>query len=94
MNYVYILASHNNKLIYVGVTNNLLRRIKEHETGFNDSYTKKYNIHKLVYFEQTEDIYIAIAREKQIKKWNREKKEKLIESKNPKWRDLSQDVFH
>ena len=76
--------------MYVGVTNNLERRLYEHKNGLFDGFTKKYNVHKLVYYEYTTDIRSAIVREKQIKGWRRSKKNDLINSKNPKWKDLSQ----
>jgi putative endonuclease len=71
--YVYLLTNWNNKVIYVGVTNDLERRIYEHKNKLIDGFTKTYNLKKLVYFEETNDILAAIAREKQIKKWRREK---------------------
>lgn len=89
--YVYLLTTWNNKVLYTGVTNNLERRIYEHKNKLIDGFTKKYNINKLVYFEVTEDILAAIEREKQIKGWIRIKKNNLIESVNPDWRDLSND---
>ena len=89
--YVYI-ASSISKRIYIGVTNNLPRRIYEHKKGLVDGFTKKYKIKKLVYYEETNDIYSAIEREKQLKKWRREKKIKLIEKDNSKWKDLFSDL--
>jgi putative endonuclease len=86
--YVYILANWNNKVIYIGMTNNLERRIFEHRNKLLPGFTNKYNIHKLVYFESTNDVTIAIAREKEIKKWRREKKNELIETMNPNWDEL------
>ncbi len=86
--YVYILASKRNGTLYTGVTNDLSRRIYEHKNGLIDSFTKKYNVKTLVYYESTNDITSAIAREKCIKKWNREWKIKLIESENPEWEKL------
>jgi len=86
--YVYILASRKDGVLYTGVTNNLLRRVFEHRHNISKGFSRKYNVHKLVYFEQTEDINAAIQREKQIKKWNREWKIKLIEENNPTWKDL------
>ncbi|MEW6194581.1 MAG: GIY-YIG nuclease family protein [Bacteroidota bacterium] len=74
--YVYILTNWNNKVIYVGVTNNLKRRVYEHKNKLLDGFTKKYNINKLVYYEETVDVNSAIKREKEIKKWGREKKNK------------------
>mgnify|MGYP002355119862 CR=1 FL=1 len=90
--YVYIMASINKRL-YVGVTNSLERRIYQHKLKRNDGFTSRYNIIKLVYFESTDDISYAIAREKQIKGWLREKKIALIESMNPQWQDFSADWF-
>jgi putative endonuclease len=91
--YVYILTNWNHKVMYVGMTNDLSRRLYEHKNELVDGFTKKYHIHKLVYFEETADVYAAIAREKQIKGWKREKKNLLVESKNPGWDDLSFLVF-
>ncbi len=90
--YVYILASGRNGTLYIGVTNNLLRRIYEHKNGLIDGFTKKYNVKMLVYFESTEDIASAIAREKALKKWNRSWKISLIQSVNPEWNDLSLEL--
>ena len=75
--------------MYVGVTNDLERRIYEHKQKLVEGFTEKYNVKKLVYFEETEDINAAIAREKEIKKWRREKKNNLVNGLNPDWRDLS-----
>ena len=80
-----------NSVLYTGVTNNLARRVYEHKNKLTDSFTKKYNINKLVFFEMTNDIKSAIAREKEIKGWLRNKKIKLIETVNPGWEDLSGD---
>ncbi len=79
--------------MYVGVTNNLMRRLYEHNHKLVAGFTRKYNVDKLVYFEVTNDINAAIAREKEIKKWRREKKNKLVQSGNPEWKDLSDDWF-
>jgi putative endonuclease len=81
--YVYLLANWNHKVMYVGVTNNLERRIYEHKQKCVKGFTQKYNITQLVYFEETSDIKTAIEREKEIKRWRREKKNKLVESMNP-----------
>ncbi len=86
--YVYILASRKNGTLYVGVTNDLRRRIYEHQSGLIEGFTKKYNVKRLVYFEKTSDIISAITREKQIKKWYRKWKIELIEKGNPDWKDL------
>ena len=88
--YVYILTNEHGNVMYVGVTNNLEKRIAEHKTKLIKGFTSKYNIHKLVYFEQTPSIESAIMREKEIKKWRREKKNKLVETLNPKWQDLKE----
>jgi len=87
--YVYLLTNWNNQVIYVGVTNNLERRIYEHRNKLVDGFTKKYNVEKLVYFETASDVLAAIEREKQIKKWRREKKNQLVVGMNPEWKDLS-----
>ena len=89
--YVYILANDTNVCIYKGVTNDLARRLYEHKHELDpDSFTAKHHLHKLVWFEETGSIIAAIEREKQIKSWNRKRKNKLIESMNQKWEDLSQ----
>ena len=88
--YVYILTNTNNRVMYIGVTNNLQRRLYEHKNQLVAGFTKKYNIHKLVYFEITTDILSAIEREKQLKGWKRDRKNELVESMNPKWEDLSE----
>ena len=90
MYYVYMMCNWNNKVLYTGITNNLERRIYEHKNKLVKGFTEKYNINKLVYFEHTEDVNSAIAREKQIKGWTRKKKNDLIESTNPRWKDLSE----
>ncbi len=87
--YVYILTNWNNKIMYIGITNDLKRRLHEHKNKLIHGFTKKYNINKLVYYEYTTDVYAAIAREKEIKKWRREKKNQLVMSTNPEWKDLS-----
>ena len=86
--YVYMLASRT-KTLYIGVTNNMERRVAEHKTGSVEGFTKKYNVHRLVYYEDHASIKDAIAREKQFKRWRREKKVALIESLNPEWDDLA-----
>ena len=83
MYYVYILSSNNNSTIYVGVTNNLERRIYEHKNELLEGFSKKYHTHKLVYYEQTSDVLSALTREKQIKSWSRERKNELINTTNP-----------
>lgn len=87
---VYIVASLS-KVLYVGVTSNLEKRIYQHKEGVMQGFTKKYKIYRLVYYEIHEDINVAISREKQLKGWRREKKIKLIQKNNPSWKDLSLD---
>ncbi|HSX16398.1 MAG TPA: GIY-YIG nuclease family protein [Candidatus Saccharimonadales bacterium] len=87
--YVYILASKANGTLYIGVTNSLERRNIEHISGTPGSFTQKYNVKRLVYFEATSDVEAAIRREKQLKNWHRQWKINLIESMNPMWQDLS-----
>jgi putative endonuclease len=89
--YVYLLTNWNNRVIYVGVTNDLERRVYEHKNKLIQGFTAKYNVNKLVYFEETSDVESAIAREKEIKKWRREKKNLLVNRVNPEWKDLGQD---
>ena len=91
MYFVYILTNWNDSVLYIGVTGNLVRRLYEHQNGLVDGFTKKYNVHKLVYYEHTNDVYSAISREKQLKKWSRSKKNALVSSVNPTWLDLSLD---
>ena len=86
--YVYILTNKTHSTLYIGVTNNLISRVYEHKTGAVEGFTKKYNVHKLIYFEQTTDVESAILREKQLKGWTRAKKENLINSVNPLWSEL------
>lgn len=88
MYFVYILASQKNGTLYIGVTNNLPKRIWEHKNNVVEGFTQKYNIHLLVYYEQHQEIEQAIIREKQMKKWKRYWKIKLINTMNPEWTDL------
>jgi len=90
---VYILASRRNGTLYTGVTRNLIKRVWEHQNDFIESFTRRYAVHLLVYFELHCDMESAITREKQIKKWNRAWKIRLIESKNPDWRDLWHEIL-
>ena len=89
--YVYILASKQNGTLYIGVTSDLERRIYEHKNDLVRGFTKKYKIHSLVYYEDTNDIYVTLRREKQLKKWNRKWKLALIEQVNPDWNDIAKD---
>jgi putative endonuclease len=86
--YVYILTNTNNTVLYTGVTSNLVKRVYEHKNKEVEGFTKKYNLHKLIYYEIFEDIVNAITREKQIKGWLRSKKISLIKKVNPDWNDL------
>jgi putative endonuclease len=90
--FVYLMTNKNNTVIYTGVTNDLKRRVYEHKEKMIDGFTKKYNVNKLVYFEATNEINSAIQREKQIKAGSRQKKIDLINSVNPEWRDLYNDI--
>ncbi len=90
--YVYVLASQRNATLYVGVTSNLIKRIWEHKNKAIKSFTQKYNVDKLVYFEQYHDPENAIKREKRLKKYDRRWKLELIEKENPEWRDLYTDL--
>ena len=90
--YVYIMTNRS-KTLYTGVTDDLIRRVYEHKNKMVGGFTKKYNIMRLVYFEETNDVQSAIAKEKQIKGWLRSKKIALIASKNPEWKDLSEGWF-
>jgi putative endonuclease len=87
--FVYILTNKFNKVLYIGVTNNLERRMYEHKNKMINGFAKKYNLTKLVYFEETSDVRSAIEREKQLKNWHRDWKIKLINDFNPGWKDLS-----
>ena len=89
--YVYLLTNWNNRVMYVGVINNLERRVYEHKNKLVKGFTEKYNVDKLVHFEVTGDVVAAITREKEIKKWRREKKDALVKATNPGWLDLSDE---
>ena len=92
--YIYILTNAYRTVIYTGVTNDLVRRVYEHKHHLDrNSFTSQYNVDYLVYFESTSDAHSAIEREKQIKSWNRKRKNKLIESKNPQWLDLYPSIL-
>ena len=92
MYYVYLMTNWNNKVLYTGITNNLERRVYEHRNKLIDGFTSKYNINKLVYYDYTTDVASAIEREKQIKGWSRKKKNELIYSMNPTWKDLYDEL--
>ena len=89
--YVYILASLR-RVLYVGVTNHLVRRVLEHRAGIRPCFTRRYRVTRLVHVEATEDVHAALARERALKGWRRERKVALIESTNPHWRDLFDDI--
>lgn len=91
--YVYILASQKNGTLYIGITNDLERRVYEHKTGIKKGFTKKYGVNMLVYFEVFKQVSEAIIREKQLKKWNRSWKIELIEKENLIWKDLARDWY-
>ena len=92
--YVYMMTNSHKNLLYTGITNDLIRRVYEHRNHLDKgSFTDRYNIENLVYFESTSDVTAAIEREKQIKGWNRKRKDKLIASKNPNWDDLYEQIL-
>jgi putative endonuclease len=89
---VYILASKQNGILYIGVTSDLAKRAWEHKNDLVEGFTKKYGVHRLVYYEMHADMFSAITREKKLKKWNRAWKLELIEEKNPEWNDLWDEI--
>ena len=92
--YVYLLTNKRKNVLYVGVTNHLIRRVYEHkEHIFSNSFTAKYKVTHMVYYEETTDVRSAIEREKQIKSWSRDRKNKLVETMNPEWIDLYPSTF-
>ncbi len=91
MYFVYILTNWNDSVLYIGVTGNLPKRLYEHRNHLVEGFTNRYNVYKLVYYENTNDAYSAITREKQLKNWSRSKKSALISRMNPTWKDLSQN---
>ena len=91
--FIYILTSKKNGTLYVGVTSDLIKRVYEHKNNLVEGFTRKYAVHNLVYFETTESVESAIAREKQLKKWTRAWKIHLIEKNNPDWRDLYSELI-
>jgi putative endonuclease len=86
--YTYILTNKYNEVLYIGVTTDLARRVAEHRSGMIPGFTQKYNCHKLVYYEEYSEVEMAIAREKQLKKWSRPKKDTLIVTMNKEWEEL------
>jgi len=91
--YVYIMASSKNGTLYIGVTSDLIKRVWQHKNNQAKGFTQKYGIHSLVYFEQFNDAYSAIIREKHLKRWNRSWKLELIEKSNPFWKDLYEGII-
>ena len=91
--YVYLLASRRNGTLYVGVTSDLVRRVYQHREGLLEGFSKQYAVKLLVWFESTESVLVAIAREKQLKNWKRAWKLQLVEKSNPDWRDLYPDLL-
>ncbi len=91
--YIYIMTCNSNKALYIGVTNDLIRRVREHKNKVVKGFTSRYNVDRLVYYEVFEDIENAIIREKQLKGGNRRKKEALINGFNPQWKDLYDSVI-
>ncbi len=91
--YVYMMASRNYGTLYIGVTNDLARRVDEHRAKTNTGFTARYSIHRLVWYEEFNDFWEAIERERQLKRWNRKWKIELIESVNPYWEDLAVDLL-
>lgn len=90
---VYILASRPNGTLYIGVTSDLIQRVWQHKNDLADGFTKKYNVHTLVWYEQHPAMETAIQREKSLKEWKREWKLRLIEDRNPEWKDLYDDLL-
>ena len=91
--YVYILTNHVATVLYVGVTSNLEQRVYQHKKKITPGFASKYNLDRLAYFEETADVQSAIAREKQLKGWRRDRKATLVQTTNPDWRDLSEDWY-
>mgnify|MGYP001589850683 CR=1 FL=1 len=91
--FVYILTSHRNGSLYIGVTSNLIKRVYEHKNNLVKGFTERYQIHRLVYYEQTSEVESAIKREKQLKAWKRRWKLELIENFNPDWQDLYSSII-
>ncbi|MBQ4598293.1 MAG: GIY-YIG nuclease family protein [Clostridia bacterium] len=93
MYYIYILTNFTDKVMYIGMTNNLMRRLYEHKNACVEGFTKKYHVHKLVYYEAYKTPLEAIKREKQLKTWSRNKKDALVKNTNPAFHDLANELF-
>ncbi len=91
--YMYILANRRDGILYIGTTNDIIRRIYQHKNNEVSGFTKRYKIHQLVYYEECSDIREVILREKRMKKWKRQWKIELIEKSNPEWRDLYNEII-
>jgi putative endonuclease len=91
--YVYILTNRTNRVLYIGVTNNIKKRVLQHKQKLVEGFTKRYNVNKLLYYEETEDVRAALIREKQLKGWLRAKKFNLIKTMNPEFQDLSEGWY-
>ena len=91
--YIYIMTNKSNSVLYIGVTNNLVRRVYEHKNDFVEGFTKRYKCHKLVWYQETTDVYSAIYQEKLMKKWKRQYKINAILRINPQWRDLYDEIL-
>lgn len=91
--FVYFLTNWTGETLYIGVTSDLEKRIYQHKNGIFDGFSKRYNLNRLVYFEQFDDMLLAIEREKQIKNWRRSKKDELVKTLNPEWKDLSDEWY-
>jgi putative endonuclease len=91
--FVYIMASKKNGTLYIGMTNDLIRRVWQHKNNAHDGFTQKYGVHRLVWYEAHREVTEAIQREKQMKKWRRQWKIDLIEQENPDWRDLYDELL-
>ncbi|NLN48750.1 MAG: GIY-YIG nuclease family protein [Clostridiales bacterium] len=92
MYWIYMMFNWNIKVLYTGITNDLARRVYEHKNKLVEGFTAKYNVNKLVYYDYTNDVMSAIAKEKEIKGWKRHKKNELVESMNPEWKDISEKL--
>jgi len=91
--FVYFMTNKHNKVLYIGITSNLIERVRQHKKHVYKGFTSKYNAEKLVYYEKFQEVNKAIYREKQLKEWNREWKDNLVNSKNPEWNDLWESLF-
>ena len=91
--YVYLMTNKRKTVLYTGITSDLLQRVQQHRMGSGGAFTKRYNVNRLVYYESTNDVQVALAREKQIKSWSRKRKEDLIATITPTWNDLVSEIL-